>query len=53
MEEKNIEALLKSCGCSNLEQLRNYIDYLKQVKEDYEFLKSQVCSLYSKIKNLY
>ena len=48
-----IEALLKSCGLDTIEQLWNYIDYLENVKEDHDLLKSYVCSLYSKMQELY
>lgn len=48
-----VEAILKRCGCNTVEQLWNYIDYLENVKEDHDLLKSQVCSLYSKMQELY
>ena len=52
-ENDTIQALLKSCGLDTIEQLWNYIDYLENVKRDHDLLKSQVCSLYSKMQELY
>lgn len=53
MEIPNIDALLKSCGCNNLNELWDYIDYLECVKEDYDFLKTQICNVYLNMQDLY
>jgi hypothetical protein len=40
--EEAIEKLCKHCGCRNIEELWDYIGYLEDVKQDYEFLKDRV-----------
>ena len=42
---KNIEELLKSCGCKDVNELWNYISYLEDVRKDYEFLKGKLKNL--------
>ena len=37
-----LEKLLEKCGCRNITDLWNYIDYLEDIKNDYEFLKDSI-----------
>ena len=37
-----LEKLLETCGCRNLTDLWNYIDYLEDIRNDYEFLKDSI-----------
>ena len=51
--DKNLEGLLLSCGCRDINELWGYIDYLEHVKQDYEFLKARVRATYDIMQQLY
>lgn len=53
MEDKSLKKLLDACGCNDISELWNYIDYLEYVKTDYDFLKAQVRNTYIVMQELY
>lgn len=48
-----IEDLLKTYDCNSVAELAGYIDYLEEVKADYEYVKSKLKSFASEIDKLY
>lgn len=53
MSEKRFEKLLEDCDCQDIDELCDYIDYLKNVKADYELLKGHVRHIYSEMQSFY
>lgn len=49
----NLEELLELYDMKTVQELVNYINYLTDVKEDYEILKDKVHNLNRFIDNLY
>ena len=49
----NLEELLKLYDMKTAQELIDYINYLMNVKEDYEILKDKVRNLSRSIDNLY
>lgn len=50
---QTLEQLLKYYECSSIQELWNYIEYLKDVRSDYEWLKKKVKNLASEINEMY
>lgn len=50
---QTLEQLLKYYECSSIQELWNYIEYLKDVRSDYECLKKKVKNLASEINQMY
>ena len=51
--QKGLELLLEECGCRNIKELWDYIDYLRNVKSDYELLKEHVKYVYEEMQSFY
>ena len=50
---QTLEQLLKHYECNSIQELWNYIEYLKDVRSDYEWLKKKVKNLASEINEMY
>lgn len=50
---QTLEQLLKHYECSSIQELWNYIEYLKEVRGDYELLKGKVKNLANEINGMY
>lgn len=50
---KTLEQLLECYECNSIRELWNYIEYLKEVRDDYELLKSKVKNIANEIDNMY
>ena len=50
---EKLQSLLIYYNFKNIEDLYNYIDYLENVKSDYEFLKRQIDILHDKTQELF
>lgn len=53
VEESKIKWILDKNGCKDGTELLNYIEYLKDIKADYECLKDKVKSLANLVDILY
>lgn len=52
VEESKIKWILDKNGCKDGTELSNYIEYLKEIKADYECLKDKVKALSNIAENL-
>lgn len=53
MDMEMLKKFLEKKELKDVKELINYVDYLEDVKKDYEFLKSEVLKVSNNIKNLY
>ena len=51
--DMTLEELLRLQGCDTVRDLFGYINYLEDVKADYEYLKSKLKCLVGEIHQLY